>query len=161
MFIPITQTEMMKYLTKLPMRIMEQYETGRLVSIATTDIEKMDSVIEAMFMIITQAVDIVLQVPHHTAHSLHERTSLNPPDARPRPLSLNDRPRSCAAQLLVLALFSWRVLMFGSVCFVLVAISMDFYSSKFSKATADVQETILSFFKTSHVSSADACPIHR
>jgi hypothetical protein len=42
-------------------------------------------------------------------------------------------------QLLVLALFSWRVLMFGSVCFVLVCISMDFYSSKFSRATADLE----------------------
>ena len=57
----------------------------------------------------------------------------------------------------MLALFSWRVLMFGSVCFVLVAISMDFYSSKVSKATADVQDAILSFFKASHVSSAGAC----
>jgi hypothetical protein len=61
-FIPITQTEMINFLTRLPMHTMEQYDTGKLVSIATTDAEKMDSVIVAMFMIITECVDIVLQV---------------------------------------------------------------------------------------------------
>lgn len=85
-FVPITQTEMMKYLTRLPMRTMEQYETGELVSIATTDIEKMDSVIVAMFLIITQFVDIALQVPHHPTHSLHER--LAEPTRRSPALSL-------------------------------------------------------------------------
>jgi hypothetical protein len=83
-FIPITQTEVMKYLTRLPMRIMEQYDTGQLISIATTDIEKMDAVIVAMFLIITQSVDIVLQVAHHTTHKLHAHTSPNPPNARLR-----------------------------------------------------------------------------